>query len=239
MGSQSVEKMPPEFTKVRVSFARYRITNNNGVSFYVDGEKFSQRICDLLNADLTASVSQSADAGEVAKKIVREWISQQVTLGTAHNNLGKLVDAIASALTTTRQQGQLFYVVSDVWMGRTLHHCPTAQQAARNQYLEVLQDHGYDEESDQSEILPEQFRAWPVASFPEHLEFEEAFDWIGARQQATAEIEALKAACNRALEDFEILITRGDLTEEPRAHQTRDLLRKVLGKASALKGRVK
>ena len=43
--------------------------------------------------------------------------------------------------------------------------------------------------------------------------------------QQRERIESLKAAVKRARTDFEILITRGDLTEEPRAHQTLKILK--------------
>lgn len=45
-----------------------------------------------------------------------------------------------------------------------------------------------------------------------------------------AENKVLRKAAEAALEDFEILIVRGDLTGEPRAYQTRDKLRKALGR---------
>ena len=72
-----------------------------------------------------------------------------------------------------------FYVVSNVYMGRAWHICGTAEEAAHNQYLETLHEQGYDEDSDQSEVTPEQFRACPIEIWPHHLSFEEAFDWIG------------------------------------------------------------
>lgn len=74
---------------------------------------------------------------------------------------------------------QTFYVVSDVWMGRAMHVCGSREEAERSQYLETLAQHAYDEESDQTEVRLEQFRAWPAASFPHHLGFSEAFEWIG------------------------------------------------------------
>lgn len=80
---------------------------------------------------------------------------------------------------------QSFYVVSDTWMGRALHVCATREEAAHNQYLETLTQHGYNEDSDQSEVRPEQFRAWPAETFPHELSFEEAFEWIGKQTSAT------------------------------------------------------
>jgi len=77
-----------------------------------------------------------------------------------------------------------FYVVSNVFMGRGWFLCDTAERASRYQYLEILHDYGYTESSDQGEVLPEQFRAWPVRTWPHHLSFEEAFDWIGAQKKA-------------------------------------------------------
>jgi hypothetical protein len=46
----------------------------------------------------------------------------------------------------------------------------------------VLAQQGHDEDGDQDEVRPEQFRAWPVATWPDDLEFEEAFRWIGAQK---------------------------------------------------------
>ena len=77
-----------------------------------------------------------------------------------------------------------FYVVSNVFMGRGWHVCGTTEEAARNQYLETLHEYGYTESSDQGEVLPEHFRAWPHESWPHHLSFEEAFDWIGQQRKA-------------------------------------------------------
>jgi len=77
-----------------------------------------------------------------------------------------------------------FYVVSDVFMGRAWIICDTAEEAERFQYLEILHQNGYDESSDQGEVLPEHFRAWPRKAWPHHLCFEEAFDWIGLQRKA-------------------------------------------------------
>lgn len=77
----------------------------------------------------------------------------------------------------------LFYVVSDVWMGRSMVSAETRAAAERHQYQETLAWQGYDEESDQSEVRPEQFRAWPVDTWPHELEFAEAFDWIEKQEK--------------------------------------------------------
>lgn len=75
----------------------------------------------------------------------------------------------------------LFYVVSDVWMGRATVIADTRAAAEAHQYRETLTAHGYDEDRDQDEVRPGQFRAWPVDTWPHELEFEQAFHWIGRR----------------------------------------------------------
>lgn len=82
-----------------------------------------------------------------------------------------------------------FYVVSNVWMGRAEHCCKTATQAARNQYLEMRQQHG-------REVTPEQFRAWPVETWPHTLSFEQAFEWIG-QNVTRPERPTLRLTCGR------------------------------------------
>lgn len=78
---------------------------------------------------------------------------------------------------------ELFYVVSDVWMGQSMVIADSRDTAERHQYEETLSWQGYSEEDDQTEVQREQFRAWPVATFPHHLEFAEAFDWIGEQNE--------------------------------------------------------
>ena len=54
-----------------------------------------------------------------------------------------------------------------------------------------------------------------------------------AGREIAAERDKLRAACQRAAVDFEILITRGDLQDEPRAAQTLKILRAALGKRAS------
>jgi hypothetical protein len=74
-----------------------------------------------------------------------------------------------------------FYVVSDVWMGQAMVIAATQDDAEDFQFREMLGQHGYTEESDQSAVLREQFRAWPARAWPHHLENEQAFEWIGGQ----------------------------------------------------------
>lgn len=74
---------------------------------------------------------------------------------------------------------ETFYVVSDVWMGCAMVVAESREGAEAHQYREMLASQGYSEEDDQTEVQPEQFRAWPAAAWPHELEFAEAFDWIG------------------------------------------------------------
>jgi hypothetical protein len=86
-------------------------------------------------------------------------------------------------MTTRENQSQppttIFYVVSDVWMGQAMVLADSREAAETHQYRETLAQHGYDDDSDQTEVQREQFRGWPAESWPHHLEFSEAFDWIG------------------------------------------------------------
>lgn len=83
-----------------------------------------------------------------------------------------------------------FYVVSDVWMGRAEHYCETAEEAEQNQY-ELMrnqyqcedEEDGKDEDKWGSDVQREQFRAWPADTWPHHLSFVKAFDWIGRQTQ--------------------------------------------------------
>lgn len=74
---------------------------------------------------------------------------------------------------------EIFYVVSDIWMGRSIVIADSRDAAEQHQYQETLLWQGYSEEDDQAEVNRDQFRAWPATTFPHHLEFAEAFDWIG------------------------------------------------------------
>jgi hypothetical protein len=49
--------------------------------------------------------------------------------------------------------------------------------------------------------------------------------------------QAVVDAARRAHSDFSVLVLRGDLTEEPRAYQTRDILGKALAVVDALEGK--
>jgi hypothetical protein len=102
-----------------------------------------------------------------------------------------------------------FYVVSDVWMGQAIVIADSREAAKAHQYRQMLAQQGYDEESDQTEVLREQFRAWPARAWPHHLEFDEAFDWIGeqAAHACTCEYywhnpQDHDASCYSALESL-------------------------------------
>lgn len=68
-----------------------------------------------------------------------------------------------------------YYVVSDVWCGRSEVIAPSAEEAAFHQYELTLRSHAKDADC----IEAEQFRAWPAEDWPDHLTFTEAFEWIG------------------------------------------------------------
>lgn len=53
---------------------------------------------------------------------------------------------------------------------------------------------------------------------------------VNERDHLLEENKVLRAACKRAALDFDILITRGDIADEPRAHQTLKILRAALGR---------
>lgn len=203
VSSQSAEKLPPEI--IRELF--HPCQKACSACGRIDHSRCASRVerngtvrdcschCHQRRADLAARVSQSADAGEVAREAARRIRNlYRVASNTPDGELEcSTADIIASALTTTRQQA-------------------TAE-------IEALRKGNRDLRR-------------IVTGWQQHCErMGKLLGCIGIDEAVEERAAALKAACNRALEDFEILITRGDLTEEPRAHQTRDLLRKVLGKA--------
>jgi hypothetical protein len=83
---------------------------------------------------------------------------------------------------------ELYFVVSDVWMGCGEVWAESAEDAARCQYNQILNCKLLEDDADEEEIYDmvrlEQFRAWPYRNWPHHLSFDEAFYWIG-EQRAT------------------------------------------------------
>jgi hypothetical protein len=73
---------------------------------------------------------------------------------------------------------EMYGVVSDVFCGKSLYCVETAEQAEHDCYREMLNR----ADEDTAEFTESNFRAWPLATWPHDLTFEEAFDWIGEQK---------------------------------------------------------
>lgn len=62
--ADAADKGTPKFSVTRSGYGRYRIDNANGDCFYVNGEKFSQHVCELLNGSVERAAAATQPATE-------------------------------------------------------------------------------------------------------------------------------------------------------------------------------
>lgn len=79
----------------------------------------------------------------------------------------------------TRRRRVLYGVVSDVFTGKSFFVSTSAEDAAIACYKEKVDEHGGDEEADDVDFSPDNFRAWPQNNWPRNTSNEEAYDLIG------------------------------------------------------------